>query len=335
MLTSTAATTAQLSSWWSRPVQFPTPSTSGLSNNQWVSMATGNNVLVAVGQVVSTAAARSTNGGVTWTNVTLADNAYYNKVAANGATFVAVSGTGYINYSTNSGATWSSAGQPLSANFLFQGLAYGAGLFVAIGLNVVSASRVYVTSPDGITWTSRTFPGSGGKSWLLAGFGGGKFVVADSDGNFFTSTDGITWSSQAGSQQYQGIAYGNGYYVAVQYPDIIAYSTDGLNWTSYTLTPPVGAIRSGIGFGNGKFLLSVDPASGVTATNFLYYATDPTASGNWTSTTLPFTSVIFWMAAPVYSTNSSFYSPGYAMLGYDFPGGGGYAAASGDGINWS
>lgn len=332
MLTSTAATTAQLSSWWNRLMQFPTPSTSGLNYNTWNKIATGNNVLVAVGGNSSTAAARSTNGGVTWTNTTLASSAAYFGVAANGATFVAVSSTGFINYSTNSGSTWTSAGQPLGSNFLFKDVAYGAGLFVAIGLLVTGANRTYVTSPDGITWTSRTFPGSGGQDWLAMTFGGGKFVVVTTDGNFFTSTDGITWSTQAGSQQYQGIAYGNSYYVAVQYPDLVAYSTDGLNWTSYTLTPSAGELQSGIGFGNGKFLLSVSTTSA--GNNLLYYAADPTAVGNWTQTTLPFTTSTYWLGAAVYSTNNSFYSPSYAMLGYDFGNSASRATVSGDGITW-
>ena len=324
-----AATTAQYSRWWNRLAPLPTPGSPG--NQQWVSMATGNNVLVSVNQNTTTAGTRSTDGGVTWSAITLATNTYYSGVAANGATFVAVSGTGYINYSTNSGATWSSAGQPLGSNFSFSAIAYGAGVFVAIGSNFVSSNRQYATSTNGSTWTVRTFPGSGGAGWSTITFGGGKFVTVGG-GTWFTSTDGITWTSQTGGTAVNSLAYGSGYYVSATYPDQVGYSTDGLNWTSYTLTPTTGYIRT-IGFGNGTFFIPADPGGGASTTNFVYYATNPTASGNWTLTTLPFTTSIYWVIAPVYNTSSSAYSPDFAMLGYD-AGNGGYATISSDGITW-
>jgi hypothetical protein len=327
-----AATSAQLSRWWNRSAPLPTPGSPG--NNSWLSMVTSNNVLVAVGDQTSTLGTRSTNGGVTWSAITFANSTYYTGVAANGATFVAVGGAGYINYSTNSGATWTSAGQPLGSNFSFSGVAYGAGVFVAIGTNYFSNTRQYVTSTDGITWTTRTFPGSGGDGWQAITFGGGKFVtIAAGSGTWFTSTDGITWSSQTGGTTVNSLAYGAGYWVSGTYPNVVGYSTDGLNWTTYTLTPPTGYIRA-IGFGNGKFFIPNDCGGYSVPANRVYYATDPTASGNWTSTTLPFTTAILWVIAPVYNTSSSAYSPDFAMLGYDATNTG-YASVSSDGITWS
>ena len=80
-----------------------------------------------------------------------------------------------------------------------------------------------MTSPDGITWTARSIPGSG-QSWTTVIYGNGVWVaVAESSNSgaerVMTSPDGITWTMQqaAGddSKRWFGLAYGGGKFVAV------------------------------------------------------------------------------------------------------------------------
>jgi hypothetical protein len=67
-------------------------------------------------------------------------------------------------------------------------LVYGAGLFVAISTNSLN----YVTSPDGVTWTLRTFPTYG--AWSKIVWTGSKFVIIGSQDMLLSSTDGINWT---------------------------------------------------------------------------------------------------------------------------------------------
>ena len=93
-------------------------------------------------------------------------------------------------------------------------MAYGAGLFVAVGYNGKTA-----TSPDGITWTART--NDFGTSIILGvTYGAGLFVAVGYDGKTATSPDGITWTARTndfGTTTIYSVAYGAGLFVAVGY----------------------------------------------------------------------------------------------------------------------
>jgi hypothetical protein len=70
-------------------------------------------------------------------------------------------------------------------------------LFVAVGSGG-TASHQFMTSPDGVTWTSRTAPSSEGWSGVYWSHVLQLFVAVNSSGStntYSTSTDGITWSS--------------------------------------------------------------------------------------------------------------------------------------------
>lgn len=139
------------------------------------------------------------------------------------------------------------------------GCVYGAGLFVAFAgcgsINVLfataAASAAMFTSPDAITWTARTVPGT---YWSAMTYGNNKFVAVtsprdalggtNSGTSGFYSPDGINWTgfTLPFSGNYSGVAYGGNTYVAVatsagtasssaQY----ATSIDGVNWTTRTI----------------------------------------------------------------------------------------------------
>ena len=105
------------------------------------------------------------------------------------------------------------------------------GLFVAVG-----DIGTILTSPDGITWTSRT----SGVSVVLSGVtyseSLGLFVAVGGSGTILTSPDGITWTSRTSgvSTDLRGTVYSEplGLFVAVGGNRIILTSSDGVTWTS-------------------------------------------------------------------------------------------------------
>ncbi len=75
-----------------------------------------------------------------------------------------------------------------------------------------------MTSPDGITWTSRT--SAADNNWRGVTYGNGLFVAVAYTGTgnrVMTSPDGITWTSRtsAADNTWTGVTYANGLFVAV------------------------------------------------------------------------------------------------------------------------
>ena len=75
-----------------------------------------------------------------------------------------------------------------------------------------------MTSPDGITWTSRT--SAADNDWYGVTYGNGLFVAVSLSGTgnrVMTSPDGITWTSRtsAADNNWYCVAYGNNLFVAV------------------------------------------------------------------------------------------------------------------------
>ena len=89
-----------------------------------------------------------------------------------------------------------------------RGVAYGNGLFVAVG-----ETGGMITSTDGITWTARTSQFSTTRIWNVVYTGSRWFAVGES-GKMSTSTNGTTWTSETSgfgaTGNIQAIAYGGG-----------------------------------------------------------------------------------------------------------------------------
>lgn len=144
-----------------------------------------------------------------------------------------------------------------------RGVAYGNGMFVAVGSNSVPANAA-ASSTDGVAWTARVIPGPA----EAVTFGGGRFVAVGT--NFAaTSTDGITWTARtmpAGG--WRSVAYGNGVYVAVGSGSNTATSPDGVTWTVRSGIPN-GIIS--ITYGDGRFC-AVGVATAVTSVDGIIWA---------------------------------------------------------------
>ena len=136
-----------------------------------------------------------------------------------------------------------------------------SGLFEAAARDG-TGNRV-MTSPDGITWTSRTSPNN---EWRSVTYGNGLFVAVASSGTgnrVMTSPDGITWTSRTSTADYEwyGViygynsTYGNGLFVAVALTGVdnrVMTSPDGITWTARAT--PVNLLWRSVAYGNGVFV---------------------------------------------------------------------------------
>jgi len=131
-----------------------------------------------------------------------------------------------VYVSTNNGSTWTLNG---TNNIWTNSVAYGAGVFVAVGTTTAgAATNIANSSPDGVTWTQRTLPAT------------------------------QTWTS---------VTYANGYFIAIgttgAASTVIASSPDGTTWTSRTV--PSSTNRYGVAGGDNKFVYQ-NNATGATIT---------------------------------------------------------------------
>lgn len=113
-------------------------------------------------------------------------------------------------------------------NNFVQGVAYGNGLFVAIGSDGKAAS-----STDGVNWTQRT-TGFTDQLWSVA-YGNGLWIIGGVAG-IATSTDGINWTKRPGpltnpNGTVAALCYANGIWVASGSSGWLSTSTNGTTWT--------------------------------------------------------------------------------------------------------
>jgi hypothetical protein len=176
--------------------------------------------------------------------------------AFGGGTYVAITPaqTNFFQYSTN-GFTWtlSNSLSVLGANLACVSVAYGAGLFVAVG----GSTTQYLTSPDGINWTVRSYTTTSTVSSIV--YGGGQFVLVTTGTTVLTSPDGLAWTTRTGNNNsWAQVIYANSYYVAIA-ANQIQYSTNGITWTLVSFPTSSGYIS--IAYGNGKWVALTNSTS--------------------------------------------------------------------------
>ena len=134
--------------------------------------------------------------------------------------------------------------------FELHGIAYGNGLFVAVG-----RPGTALTSTDGIEWSTNTIGNYYPKG---VAYGNGVFVTVGESTNAWSSTDGATWTSHAlpvdPYLQMDDVAFGNGVFVAVGDDGTIVSSTNGMDWTREH-SPTATNLRD-VTFGNGTFVIA-------------------------------------------------------------------------------
>jgi len=125
-------------------------------------------------------------------------------------------GYGQILRSTN-GANWTR--QSLSMDGWVNGIAYGRGLYVAVGSvwnPVAGASDCSIlTSTNGLDWQRSAFFLR--RELSSVAFGAGHFVAVGQLGTILVSHDGVSWASRDSgtSSNLKRVCYGNGTFVIV------------------------------------------------------------------------------------------------------------------------
>lgn len=124
----------------------------------------------------------------TWTSRTSGTAENLNCCAAGGSNYVAAGNNNAIVYrATSPEGNFSSATSGLDGTTTFVSMAYGAGLFV-----LITTDNEIITSPTGVTWTSRTNPTTA--TWTKLTYDGARFWAFGASGKIISSTDGITWA---------------------------------------------------------------------------------------------------------------------------------------------
>ena len=171
------------------------------------------------------------------------------------------------------------ANPPTAAQLLYD-VTHARGQFVAVGIN-----QTVLTSPDGETWTRRTFPGGNsltgivhdGTRFVASGY---RFSNAAQKGLVALSEDGVRWTTvniDAGTVQFWGIAHGAGRLVVVGDGGTIYTSVDGTGWAPAT-SGVTNLLRS-VAYADGLFVATGDSGRVLTSPDGL----------TWTNRTLPVT----------------------------------------------
>ena len=167
--------------------------------------------------------------------------------------------TAVLFTSTDGGATWANAEQPLSPGVVIADVVAGGPGFVAVGYTPETQSNAVIwTSADGLEWHAvamgvrQVFGGlyaiaSNGSTLVAAG---ATYAEADGqpDAGVWTSTDGLTWTHQsqpadASSGLSDVVATSDGF-VAVGVSGVSPaawWSPDGVTWTRTELDASLGA----------------------------------------------------------------------------------------------
>jgi hypothetical protein len=186
-------------------------------------------------------------------------------LAQGGHTFVAVlnpGGTKVITpgrstvFTSYDGRDWS-AGE-LTADGIYSHVAYGNGLFVAVGRGISGAQGgTIVTSSDGVRWAESA---TTTHELTHVFYGNQMFVALGLRGTIVTSTNGVDWSesmTESYGHLYAG-AYGHHTFVLVGDVSLVT-SPDASYWMRHAtqaLGVPFGLRQ--IVFGNNSFLLWSD-----------------------------------------------------------------------------
>jgi len=214
----------------------------------------------------------------------------------------------------NSGVIWTSTDTinwtphtSHTTNILY-GIAYGNNTFTAAG-----QSGIILTSPDGTSWTART--SNTGQDLRAITYNDNRFIAVGGSGTILTSQDGITWADHSPSpaipNTFYGIVYGNDTYVTVGSSGKILTSPDAINWTS---RPGGTAITLyGIAYSGSQFAAVGDSGTIITSPD----------SVNWTHRT---SAVTTRLSGITFDQASSL----YVIIGHY-----GEILTSLDGIDWT
>jgi hypothetical protein len=217
------------------------------TSTAWQHIVYGAGLFVAGAYTNSSQNIMTSPDGITWTVRITPNAALILDLIYADSLFVAVQHDVVTDQVMTSidGITWTARTSP---GFSQRGIAYGAGVFVAVGSTSGETTTV-MTSPDGAVWTART-PAATIRDWHKVAYGAGYFVAVSgqnsrTESHIMRSADGITWESISSPEGYvfNDIEFGNGAFKAIGQvqagetwdaddPAFIYTSDDGETWIS-------------------------------------------------------------------------------------------------------
>lgn len=202
--------------------------------------------------------------------------------------------TSPFNYlrSIDNGSTWTQQTFNVSpAGFPEPKLVAGTGLVILYYYGSYRAA--YLTSNNGTSWTSRTYP-TGIDYFGRISFVNNLFVgigyTSGSNGFFITSTDGLSWQVRqsitpfsSSINQLSNIVYFNSmYYCSIG--TTLYKSSNAITWTTQSLSSFVLNNQTRISHGGDKIFIS-PLSNSTTKNNYILSSNDGT---NWTKIDLPY-----------------------------------------------
>lgn len=245
-----------------------------------------------------------------------------------GPLFVAAGDNGTVNVSSSpDGATWTNRSTTAGNTSTFNGVAWGAGMWVMVGN---TPTNTYLFSTDGITWTQRTIVTNAPSAVTLrcVRYLNGRFYVGGDTGFLASSADCVTWTlasgspSVFGSKSIQDITWNGTTFVATTDANSgasIWSSPDGLNWTATTLA---GKWYS-LSWGAGLFVLGGHDGANVPK---IYTSPDGLT---WTARTVPASHTTGRYATGIFANNL------FVLAGFATAANTPQIATSSDGITWT
>ena len=181
------------------------------------------------------------------------------------------------------GMTWAKVSNSTFGSNTINSVAWGNGVFVAVGENGKIAY-----SADGKSWTAASNTVFTGAINCVA-WGNGTFMAGGEGGRMATSPDGISWTAVANtgfnSNAINGITWGSDKWVAVGRGRMAYSNADGTSWTGADSNTPFGYGQGSpnlwdVAQGNNRFVL-VGAAGGQGHGTSLAHSTDG-INTNWT-----------------------------------------------------
>jgi len=201
--------------------------------------------------------------------------------------------SGIILYSTNPSSSWlTSPGNPFGSSVApaqgGRGIAYGNGLWVAVGRSFDGSGNIlYSTNPSGGWLTSPGQPFSTNGYGNGVAYGNGLWVAVGKYGDMlqdspllYSTNPAAGWLPSPGnsfgsSGNGNGVAYANGLWVAVGSTQvgngIILYSTNPIDgWNSMPTVP--NTQYYGVAYGGGKWVITGASGSGKQTNDIIIYS---------------------------------------------------------------
>jgi hypothetical protein len=192
---------------------------------------------------------------INWTVRATPTTNYIERITWGAGRFVAAATHGTILSSTN-GFMWQQHANPAEAEAEFEGVAYGGGRFVMVGVNTdARAHSVMIVSTNGTDWVNTSV--DVGKGLRGVDYDAGQFIAVGNDGVVIGSANGSNWGTAqfiTPFQNWRHIRHALGHFIVVGNVGAVADFASFVNIGWHPHTTIVSQNLHDIAYGAGKFV---------------------------------------------------------------------------------